>query len=197
MSLEASEYQFKLPDFEHPSSLFLVEDGIKNLIGVPLFYKPYMKSYGLKGNERVLDFGCGGGIGSRCLAKYLNRGGRLTCLDISNYWMEKTKKRMGRYDKVEFRTGDIREMDIAVGSFDVISIIHVLHDIPPAERQTTVKALSRVLEAGGRVFVREPTKKSHGMAIAEIRQLFAVAGLAETECKETKSEYMGRYEKPG
>jgi len=35
------------------------------------------------------------------------------------------------------------------------------------------------------------------MAVGEIRRLFAAAGLSETEYRETKSEYMGRYEKPG
>jgi ubiquinone/menaquinone biosynthesis C-methylase UbiE len=197
MSLEAGDYKFKLADFEHPSLLFVLEDGLKSLIGGPLLYNSYIKSYGLKGDERVLDFGCGGGTASRSLAGYLNRGGRLTCLDISHYWIEKARKRLARYDNVEFRVGDIRELEIASDSFDVISIIHVIHDIPPEDRQATVLALARVLEAGGRVWVREPIKKSHGMAASEIRRLFAAAGLAETEYKETKSEYIGRYQKTG
>jgi len=197
MRPDTGDYKFKLCDFEHPSLLFVLEDGLKSLIGLPLLYNPYVKSYGLKGNERVLDFGCGGGTGSRCLAGYLNRGGRLTCVDISRYWVEKTKKRLARYANVECRVGDIRELDIAGASFDVISIIHVLHDIAPADRQATVQALSRVLKVGGRVFVREPTRKSHGMAVGEIRRLFAAAGLPETEYKEKKTEYIGRYEKLG
>jgi len=131
MSLDASDYKFKLPDFEHPSLLFVLEDGLKNLVGVPLFYNPYMKSYGLKGNERVLDFGCGGGVGSRCLAGYLKRGGRLTCLDISHYWVEKAKKRLARYANVECRAGDIRELDIADASFDVVSIFTFSTTFPP------------------------------------------------------------------
>jgi ubiquinone/menaquinone biosynthesis C-methylase UbiE len=197
MGLEEGDYRFKLADFEHPSPLFVLEDGLKGLIGGPLLYKRYIKSYGLAGDERVLDFGCGGGAASRCLADYLNRGGQLTCLDISHYWIEKTKKRLARYDNVEFRVGDIRELDIASDSFDVISIIHVIHDIPPEDRQATVLALARVLKAGGRVLVREPTKKSHGMAASEIRRLFVTAGMVETEYKETKSEYIGRYQKTG
>jgi len=197
MNLDAGDYKFKLCDFEHPSLLFVLEDGLKDLIGVPLLYNSYIKSYGLKGDERVLDFGCGGGTGSRCLTGYLNRGGQLTCVDISHYWIEKTKKRLTRYANVECRVGDIRELDIDGVSFDVISIIHVIHDIAPEDRQATVQALSRVLKVGGRVFVREPTSKSHGMAVGEIRRLFATAGLPETGYKETKTEYIGRYEKPG
>jgi len=197
MRPDTGDYKFKLCDFEHPSLLFVLEDGLKDLIGLSLLYNPYIKSYGLKGNERVLDFGCGGGTGSQCLAGYLNRGGQLTCVDISNYWVEKTKKRLARYANVECRVGDIRELDTDGALFDVISIIHVLHDIAPADRQATVRALSRVLKVGGRVFVKEPTRKSHGMAVGEIRHLFAAAGLPETEYKEKRSEYIGRYEKLG
>jgi ubiquinone/menaquinone biosynthesis C-methylase UbiE len=197
MGLDAGDYRFKPFDFEHPSFLFILEDGLKELVGLPLFYAPYIKNYGLKGNERVLDFGCGGGTAGRCLAGLLKQGGKLTCVDISNYWIDKARRRLARYGNTECRAGDIRELDIADASFDVISVIHVIHDIPPADRLATVRALSRVLVVGGRVFVREPTRKSHGMAVGEIRRLFAAAGLAETESKETKSEYIGTYRKPG
>lgn len=192
-----SDYKFEIRDFEHPPFLFVLEDMLKNLVGVPLFYNPYIKTYGLKGNERVLDFGCGGGIGSRCLVSYLNQGGHLTCVDISDYWVEKARKRLAKYSNAECRVGDIRELDIPDASFDVISIFHVIHDIAPAERQDTVKALSRILRAGGIIFIREPTKKSHGMSVDEIRTLFSVASLKETSFKEKKSEYMGKYEKVG
>lgn len=193
-----SDYKFELRDFEHPPFLFVLEDMLKDMVGVPLFYNPYIKTYELKGNERVLDFGCGGGIGSRCLAKYLNQGGHLTCVDISNYWIEKARKRLAKYSNVECWVGNIRELDIPDAWFDVISIFHVIHDIAPAERQDTVKALSRILRAGGIIFIREPTKKSHGMSVDEIRTLFSAAGLKETSHhKEKKSEYMGKYQKVG
>jgi ubiquinone/menaquinone biosynthesis C-methylase UbiE len=192
-----SDYKFELHDFERPSLLFVLEDMLKDMVGVPLLYNPYIKTYGLKGSERVLDFGCGGGIGSRCLASYLNQGGHLTCVDVSHYWIEKARRRLARYSNVECRVGDIRELAIPDASFDVISNIHVIHDIAPAERQDTVKALSRILRVGGIIFVREPTKKSHGMSVDEIRTLFSVAGLEEISYKERKSEYTGKYERVG
>ena len=86
-------------------------------------------------------------------------------------------------------------MDIPDSSFGVISAVHVIHDIPPAERQGTVKTLSQKLKAGGFLFVREPVKKSHGIPIEEIRALLSGAGLKEIKHKGTKSEYMGRYQK--
>ena len=188
-----SEYSYKQVDFENPSFLFILEDMLKGLIGGPLLYNPYFKTFGLKGNERMLDFGCGGGVGSRCLADLLNENGHLTCVDISNYWISKARKRLKKHVNTECRAGDIRRLEVQEHSFDVISIFHVIHDIPPEDRQDTVNVLARVLNTNGTIFIREPTKKSHGIPVVEIRALFSDAGLREAGYKETKSEYIGRF----
>jgi len=190
-----SDCEFKQVDFEHPSSLFVLEDALKGLVGGPLLYGPYMKTFGLKGDERVLDFGCGGGASSRCLASFLNKDGHLTCVDMSAFWIEKARKRLKKYPNVECRAGDIRALDTPDSSFDVISVFHVIHDIAPTERQGAVDALSRKLKAGGRLFIREPIKTSHGIPVDEIRALMSSAGLKEAEHRQTKSEYTGRFEK--
>ena len=188
-------HNFKEYDFEHPSILFILEDKLKGLLGGPLLYYPYYRTFGLKGNENVLDFGCGGGAGSRCLANLLSKDGHLTCVDVSSHWIAKARKRLDKYSNVECKSGDIRELDIPDSSFDVISAIHVVHDITPAERQDIVKTLSQKLKAGGLFFIRELVKKSHGMPVEEIGALLSDAGLNEIEHKETKSEYMGKYQK--
>jgi ubiquinone/menaquinone biosynthesis C-methylase UbiE len=166
---------------------------LKCLIGGPVLYNPYFKTFGLKGNEKVLDFGCGGGAGSRCLAKLLNTGGHLTCIDISNYWMKKASRRLGKYPNVECKAGDIRSLGIPDNSFDVISVFHVIHDIAPEERREIVTVLCQKLKRNGTVFIREPVKKSHGMPVMEIRTLFADAGFQEADCQESKSEYRGKF----
>ena len=188
-----SDYEFKKHDFDHPSTLFVLEDKLKGILGGPLLFNPYFKTFGLKGNEKVLDFGCGGGAGSRYLTKLLDKGGYLPCVDISRYWIAKAIKRLTKYSNVECKSGDIRELDIPDSSFDVISIIHVIHDIGPGDRQGTVSALSRKLKAGGMLFIRERIEKSHGMPVGEIRSLLSDAGLRELDFQETKSEYRGRF----
>jgi len=190
-----SDYDFKGYDFEHPSALFVLEDKLKGLIGGPLLYNPYFKTFGLKGNEKVLDFGCGGGAGSRCLARLLKEDGHLMCVDVSSYWIAKARKRLDKYSNVECKSGDIRKLDISDSSFDVISTIRVIHDIAPAERQDIAKVLSQKLKVGGLLLIREPIKKSHGMTVEEIRALLSGVGLKEIKHKETKSEYMGKYQK--
>ena len=189
-----NDYTFKQVDFEKPSALFALEDLLKSLIGCPLLYNSYFKTFGLSGNEKVLDFGCGGGAGSKCLIKLLDADGQLTCVDMSDYWIKKASRRLKKYANVECKAGDIRGLEIPDHSFDVVTIFHVIHDIAPEERQETINALCRKLKGNGTVFIREPVKKSHGMPATEIRTLFASAGLGETEQKETKSEYMGRFQ---
>ena len=186
---------FKQYDFEHPSILFILEEKLKGLLGGPLLYNPYFKTFGLEGNERILDFGCGGGAGSRCLANLLSKVGHLTCVDVSSYWVAKARKRLEKYSNVECKSGDIRELDIPDSSFDIVSTIHVVHDISPAERQYIVKTLAQKLKVKSLFFIREPVKKSHGMPVKEIRTLLSGAGLKEIEHKETKSEYVGEYQK--
>jgi len=192
-----NDSDFKQYDFEHPSVLFILEDKLKGLLGGVVLYGKYFKTFGLKGNENVLDFGCGGGAGSRCLADLLTEGGHLTCVDVSSHWIEKARNRLKKYSNVECKAGDIRELDIPDSSFDVISAIHVVHDIGPAERQDVLKTVSQKLKAGGFFFIREPVKKSHGMPVEEIRTFLSKASLEEIEHKKSKSEYMAKYQKSG
>ena len=186
-----SNYVYKQIDFEHPSFLFILEDKLKGLLGGPLLYNPYFKTFELSGNEKILDFGCGGGAGACCLAKLLNDGGHLTCVDVSNYWIDKAKCRLERYTNVECLAGDIRELDIPERSFDIISIFHVIHDIAPEERQSISDRLATLLNRNGKLFIREPIKESHGMPVSEILTLLTNSGFKEIQSDVGKSEYKG------
>lgn len=192
-----SDTEFKAYDFEHPSVFFKLEDKLKGLLGGPLLYNPYFQTFGLKGNEKVLDFGCGGGAGSKYLVNLLNEEGHMTCIDLSSYWIERARKRLKRFSNIECKSGDIRKMDIPDSCFDVITVIHVIHDITPEDRQDTLNTLSKKLKTGGLFFVREPVKKPHGMLPEEIVTLFTSAGLAEITHDKTKSEYMAKFQKSG
>lgn len=187
------EYKFKKYDFDNPSFLFLFEDFLKNLLGAPLLYGPYIRSFGLNGNEKVLDFGCGSGIGSRCASKILGKGGKLTSIDNSVYWTKKAQKRLTKFTNVEIITGDIRALEIPDSNYDVIFIIHVIHDIDPVERQSIVSILVKKLKQNGIIFIRELIRKKHGMPIQEIQNLLSNAGLRELDSQISKTEYKGRY----
>jgi ubiquinone/menaquinone biosynthesis C-methylase UbiE len=187
------EYAFSSVDFDRPSFLFRFEDVLKGPLG-GLFYKSFVGFMKLRGGERILDFGCGGGALTKVLLKYLDDIGSVTCLDTSGFWMERTRKRLSSYGNVTCLKGDIRHVKIPDRSFDVIAIVHVLHDIPPAERPSTVLSLGKKLTDTGRLFIHEPTRPSHGMSIKEIRSLMNSAGLKQVRAVLKNPAYMGQFE---
>ena len=133
-----ADYEWKSVDFDHPSFLFVLEDILKGFIGGPVLYNSYFRTFGLKGGEKVLDFGCGGGAGSRCLLKILGDEGHLTCVDISRFWITRAKRRLKNYSNVQCLVGDIRKLDVPDDSFDCIprhvirKYIHSLeYQVPP------------------------------------------------------------------
>lgn len=191
-----TEYTFRQYDWENPTFIEAVlEELLKGLLGEWLFYGPYVKRFGLHGDEWVLDFGCGSGICTRTIAKKLSPQGRITGVDISGYWIAKAQKRLADFANAECKRGDIRKMALPDAAYDLISIVHTLHDIHPAERQSTVDALVPKLKPGGRLFLYEPTRASHGMAVQEMRALMASAGLVEATSEERTSAFIGEFEK--
>jgi ubiquinone/menaquinone biosynthesis C-methylase UbiE len=186
----------KMEDFNNPSALFRLEDRLKGLIGGPLYYAPYYRSRGgFRGDEQVLDFGCGGGVSTRSIAAELTGGGSVTGVDSSSFFTERARKRIARYPCARILHGEITALDLPGQSFDLISIIHVIHDIARDRRSPTVQTLGTLLRPRGRLWIWEPTRRSHGMPVEEIRGLMEEAGLWEVSAEIQGSAFKGIFEK--
>lgn len=142
------------------------------------YYKNYVYSFKLIGDEKFLDFGCGPGSTSVHLAEVLIKSGELTCCDISEKWINRAKKHLKKYSNVRFYAEDMRQSTLNDGYFDCVNIHWMLHDIPSEQRPEVLKVLAAKLKPGGKVFIREPFK-GHGIPIEEIRALMTSAGLNE------------------
>lgn len=174
--------------FHEPSSLEVwLAIAVGRLFGG--FYRTAVESLDLKGNERVLDFGSGAGTPARLMApKLLKGGGHLTCVDVSQVWLETAQKRLRGVPNVTFHLGEISELDIPDASHDVVFIHFVIHDIPASQRPRIVKHLARKLAAGGRLFIREPLNV---IAQDEICSLMEQSGLGKIDSSLSRAPLMG------
>ncbi len=166
-------------------------DFMNNILASPL-YKRYVDSLHFNGNERLLDFGCGGGTLTGHLARKLENG-QVVGVDISEYWIKKARKRLKGFGNVELMQGNITEMELNnFDSFDIIFIHFVLHEIDGAKRQfATAESLAEKLKPKGEFIIREPTSAGHGMSSSEITDLMNKAGLREIRGESQRSIFLG------
>lgn len=158
------------------------------------YYRQFVRSLDLRGDEKVLDFGCGPGAASKFIAQALEKGnGELTCFDISEKWIERAKKHLRRFSNVEFKTADIRTWDGRNDYYDKVVVHIMLHDIPPSERPEVIKALAQKMKPGATLVIREPTKEGHGIKPQEIQELMNREGLKEIVSGLAKITLMGTY----
>ncbi|MBN2111344.1 MAG: class I SAM-dependent methyltransferase [Methanosarcinaceae archaeon] len=141
-------------------------------------YRKYIRGLHLRSDEKALDFGCGGGSFSKHIAKEVPNGS-LVCLDTSDFWLEKAKKRMKEFSNVEYICKKIEYADLPDNYFDSVFIHFVLHDIPENNRQQVIDALAGKLIKNGHIYIREPTRKDHGMLAAEVDRYMNKAGLSK------------------
>ncbi len=159
-------------------------------------YKNYVRELNLQGNEKVLEVGSGGGNLSRFLAEKVRE---LICIDKSSYWIEKSKKRLKGFKNIKFEISDL--LDFNKEDYFNVAIIHyVLHDINKKNRLKTIKILKDKLEKNGKIYIREPTRKNHGMPAKEIEDLMLSSGLKKIFSREIyslplRAHYMGGFEK--
>ncbi|MET7467459.1 class I SAM-dependent methyltransferase [Micromonospora sp. NPDC005686] len=118
----------------------------------------------LKGDERLLDLGCGRGAVLIAAARRLPSG-RATGADL---WIGKDQSgnkpeatlanaaAAGVADRVEVRTADLSALPFPDSSFDVVTSALAIHNIPSRRgRQRAVSEAVRVLRPGGHLLVAD------------------------------------------
>jgi ubiquinone/menaquinone biosynthesis C-methylase UbiE len=121
-----------------------------------------LDSLQLRGDERVLDVGCGLGLLAIGAAKRLKNGKVVgidvwSPFDLSGNTADAARanvKLEGVQDKVRIETGDARKLVYPDNHYDVVVSSLVLHNIPERdERAQAVREMVRVLKPGGKLAV--------------------------------------------
>jgi len=135
--------------------------------------KNIFDSLALRGDENVLDVGCGGGVLLNEAARRLTRG-RATGIDIwaphsggGNYaLLMKNAQAEGVADKIEFKQADVRKLPFGDASFDVIVSSGALHHISRdrSEHEQAINEMLRVLRPGGKIALMDISHMIEGYA---------------------------------
>ena len=149
------------------------------------------------GATRVLDVGCGAGNYSLKLLESLPAA-RFTLVDLSTPMIDRARRRLGGSVDAAVAS-DLRDLDFADGSFDIILAAAVLHHLrTPQEWETTFKRFHRWLAPTGGVWVFDlVTHESgavHGMMWA--RYGAYLEGLGGSDYRDRVFAYIDREDTP-
>src|SRR5438132_6168207 len=118
----------------------------------------------LRGDERILDMGCGRGAVLLMAAQRLTTGRAVgvdlwRSVDQSGNSLEATRRNAiaeGVADRVELHTGDMTALPFEDNSFDVVVSSLAVHNISgSAGREKAISEAVRVLRPGGRLMIAD------------------------------------------
>jgi SAM-dependent methyltransferase len=117
----------------------------------------------LRGDEQVLDLGCGRGAVLLAAAQHLTRGrtvgvDRWRRRDRPDNSLRQARRNAvceGVADRVELLSADIAALPFAAESFDLVLSSLVLHNLSPRNQKRALAEAVRVLRPGGRLLVAD------------------------------------------
>lgn len=134
-----------------------------SLFGKMIMRDKIINSLNLKGDETILDVGCGRGLLLIGVAKKLNKNGKAVGIDLwrsedlstnSETVTRDNAKLEGVSDKVELISGDMVNMQFNDSQFDVIVSSMAIHNVPTSEgRFKAIQEIVRTLKVSGHLVI--------------------------------------------
>jgi len=132
---------------------------------------------GLRGDEHIIDLGCGRGAVLLMVASLLPRG-KATGIDV---WKvheqsgnalsvtQQNAEREGVSGNVALHTADMQQLPFSDGSFDLVVSSLAIHNIRnPEGRKQALSEAARMLKPGGRLVVADFFTRHYGECLREL-----------------------------
>ncbi len=97
---------------------------------------------------RWLELGCGSGSATRSVLETFPKV-RVTALDMSPAYLKVAQDTLRSYPGVDFLQGDATALNFKDESFEAVYSVYMLHEMPKAVREKTIREAFRVLKPGG------------------------------------------------
>lgn len=156
--------------FPHEKARSLLHP-VRRLIQSP---EAVVRWVGLRGDERVLELGCGPGYFSIALGDATPRG-QLVMFDLQPEMLTMAVERTGIRSGLAAVTGNASALPFAAGVFDLVFIAAVLGEVP--NRAACLEEVRRTLRSGGRLVVNEVRGDPDYIKSADLDRLCREAGL--------------------
>ena len=129
----------------------------------------FVRLGGRTDGERVLEIGCGRGVGTEIIFERFGAG-EVHAFDLDPEMVKLARRRLARYpaERLTLYVGDATAIEAEDATFDAVFDFGIIHHVP--EWQRAVAEVARVLRPGGRFFFLEVTKQALDRAV--YRKLF-------------------------
>ena len=148
-----------------------------SLAGKLLSSRVYPEFFPLRGDERVLNIGCGDGPQ---IAIYAGRFAHMTCLDIQTQRLEKSRalsQALG-LNNLDFIQTNVEQIPLPDASYDVILAIDIIEHVEHPER--LLAEAQRLLKLGGRMLMTFPAMHDRFVEALSWLRHFGQARAAKT-----------------
>lgn len=121
---------------------------------------------------RLLDVGCGTG---RLLLQIAaaHPALALTGVDLSPFYVDAARRLLDRRCRVELVSANAEALPLPDASFDVVTSVFVLHELPPTVRRAVLAEMGRVLRPGGLLVIADSVQGCDGPELAPLTSRFS------------------------
>lgn len=127
----------------------------QNKIEAEMFEKFGGKTEG----QRVLEIGCGRGVGTEIILERFGAG-EVHAFDLDPQMIELAEKRLAGFSGKNLRlyVGDAEKIDAPDNFYDAVFDFGIVHHVP--RWQNSIREVARVLKPGGKFYFEEVTQKA-------------------------------------